>query len=77
MRLRGLCALCVLLLFSACGSSPSLFRQYEYEEEVYLSLDGSATVYVNSSIAALNALRGTTFGASTSAPVDTAPIRAE
>ena len=43
----------------ACGSG--LFRQYEYEEEMYLSLDGSATMYVNSSIAALNALRGTAF----------------
>ena len=29
----------------------ALFRQYEYEEEMYLSLDGTATVYVNSSIA--------------------------
>ena len=28
-----------------------MFRQYEYEEEMYLSLDGTATVYVNSSIA--------------------------
>jgi hypothetical protein len=76
MRLRGLCALGVLFLFSACSSSTSLFRQYEYEEEVYLSLDGSATVYVNSSIAALNALRGTTFDADASARVDTAAVRA-
>jgi hypothetical protein len=61
-----LCALCVpfvvgLIVSSvACGGT-GLFRQYEYEEEVYLSLDGSATVYVNSSLAALNALRGTSF----------------
>ena len=34
-----------------CGSGGSLFRQYEYEEDVYLSLDGTATVYVNRSIA--------------------------
>ncbi|MBW8863097.1 MAG: hypothetical protein JF601_12145, partial [Acidobacteria bacterium] len=59
---RSVCALCLLggLCASACGGS-SLFRQYEYEEDVYLALDGTATVYVNSSIAALNALRGTTF----------------
>lgn len=36
----------------------SIFRQYEYEEEVYLKLDGSASVTINSSIAALIALRG-------------------
>jgi hypothetical protein len=54
----------------------SLFRQYEYEEEIYLSLDGTATVYVNSSIAALNALRGTAFDASPVARVDTSAIRA-
>jgi hypothetical protein len=53
----------------ACSSS-GLFRQYEYEEELYLSLDGSGTMYVNSSIAALNALRGTTFDASPSARFD-------
>ena len=35
---------------------------------MYLSLDGTATVYVNSSVAALNALRGTTF--------DTTPAKA-
>ena len=35
-----------------------VFRQYEYEEDIYLSLDGSATVYVNTSVAALDALRG-------------------
>jgi hypothetical protein len=33
-------------------------RKYEYEEEVFLSLDGSATVYVNASVPALVALRG-------------------
>jgi hypothetical protein len=43
-----------------CGGA-GLFRQYEYEEDMFLSLDGSATVYVNSSIAALDALRGASF----------------
>ena len=41
-------------------------------EEIYLSLDGTATVYVNSSLAALNALRGTSFDASPAARVDRA-----
>jgi hypothetical protein len=35
-----------------------LGREYEYEEQIYLSVDGSATVILNSSIAALVALRG-------------------
>jgi hypothetical protein len=60
VRRYALCGLCVLFVSTAaCGTG--LFRQYEYEEDVYLSLDGSATVYVNSSLAALNALRGTSF----------------
>lgn len=33
-------------------------RQYEYDEDIYLSLDGTASVYVNGSLAALAALRG-------------------
>ena len=72
--LCGLCVLCVLFV-SACSGAASLFRQYEYEEEIYLSLDRSATVYVNSSIAALNALRGTSFDTSPAARVDTAAVR--
>lgn len=58
----------------ACGDG-GFFRQYEYEEEMYLSLDGSATMYVNSSLAALNALRGTSFDARPSARVDLAAVR--
>ena len=74
--LRGLCVpvLIGLVVSTAACRGTSLFRQYEYEEDVYLSLDGSATVYVNGSIAALNALRGTSFDAN--ARVDTEAIRA-
>jgi hypothetical protein len=43
---------------------------------MYLSLDGSATLYVNASIAALNALRGTTFDARPNAQVDIDAVRA-
>jgi hypothetical protein len=74
-RLCVLCGLCVLFVITiACGGT--LFRQYEYEEEVYLSLDGSATVYVNSSLPALNALRGASFDASPAARFDAAAVRA-
>jgi hypothetical protein len=79
-----LCALCVLcvpffLAAEACGGGQSgsgLFKQYEYEEEMYLSLDGSATLYVNTSIAALNALRGTSFDATPNGRTDRDVFRA-
>jgi hypothetical protein len=58
------------------GSGGGFFKQYEYEEDMYLSLDGSATVYVNSSIPALNALRGTTFDERPDARVDRDAVRA-
>jgi hypothetical protein len=77
--LRGLgvpILLALVVSSAACGGTTTLFRQYEYEEEVYLSLDGSATVYVNSSLTALNALRGTSFDTSPAARLDTAAVRA-
>ena len=42
---------------------------------MYLSLDGSATIYVNSSIAALNALRGTSFDTRPRARIDRDAVR--
>ncbi len=57
---------CAALAFTACGNG-GLFRQYEYEEDVYLSLDGSATVYVNGSLAAIDALHGASFDTDPSA----------
>lgn len=41
---------------SACANP--FAPQYEYEEQVYLSVDGAATVVIDSSFAALVALRG-------------------
>jgi hypothetical protein len=67
---------------TACGGGDSdsagggFFRQYEYEEEIYLSLDGTATVYVNASLPALNALRGTMFATAPNAPLDREAVRA-
>ena len=70
------CGLCVLSALTIGCTASSLFRQYEYEEDVYLSLDGTATVYVNASLAALNALRGTAFDTSSAGRVDTGAVRA-
>jgi hypothetical protein len=69
-------AIVLLAAAVAGGRLGGLFRQYEYEEEMYLSLDGSATVYVNSSIAALDALRGAAFDPDPMARLDLAAIRA-
>jgi hypothetical protein len=45
------------LILSACGTR-LVNKQYEYEEEMYLALDGSATLNISASIPALVALRG-------------------
>jgi hypothetical protein len=78
--LYGLGALCIpiaiVLMSGGCGVGSGLFRQYEYEEDIYVSLDGTATVYLNSSIAALDALRGVSFDTNPSSPVDREAIRA-
>jgi hypothetical protein len=49
-------SLALVVAGSACRGV--LKPEYEYEEELYLELDGSATLYVNASVAALVALRG-------------------
>jgi hypothetical protein len=69
----GFALLVALVCTTACAGG--IFRQYEYEEDVYIALDGSATVYVNSSIAALDALRGASFDASPAARFDRTPFR--
>jgi hypothetical protein len=71
-------ALVVVLAWAAssvgCGNG-GVFRQYEYEEDVYLSLDGSATVYVNASVPALDALRGASFDSDPRARIDRDAVR--
>jgi len=74
----ALCAV-FLVLAAACGGSNigSIFgRQYEYEEDLSLSLDGSATLIINSSIPALIALRGLALDPDVSARVDEDALRA-
>lgn len=56
---RLLAALLIAGCLAAAGCRGGGFlRQYEYDEDIYLSLDGSATIYVNASLPALTALRG-------------------
>lgn len=65
----------LMLVAAATAACGGFLRQYEYEEDIYLYLDGTATVYVNSSIAALDALRGASFDPSPAAPVDRQAVR--
>jgi hypothetical protein len=62
MHLRtraALVTIAVALLLGACnGRNGPLGPEYEYEEDLTLRLDGSATLVVNASVPALIALRG-------------------
>ncbi len=74
MRVPAL-ALLIALFASACGGG-LLKKEYEYEEELYLALDGSATLNVNASVAALVALHGADLDVSPRARVDREDVRA-
>ena len=63
-----------VLTLSAC-SGRLVKKQYEYEEEMYLALDGSATLNVNASVPALVALRGMDLNPSPRARFDRDRIR--
>lgn len=73
-------ALCLFLIVAASAcSSPSLGvfgKQYEYEEDLTVSLDGSASLTVNTSLAALSALRGISFDVPPGRNVDRSAVRA-
>ena len=62
-----------LLLLASCARP--FGRQYEYEEEVYIDLDGSATIVVNASLASLAAFHGLDVPIDPAAPIDRDAIR--
>ena len=65
-----------LAIVAAAGCTNPLGRQYEYEEQLYLDVDGSAELVIDSSIAALAALRNLPLDPSFSQPVDRERVRA-
>ncbi|MDQ3168679.1 MAG: hypothetical protein M3Q55_00905 [Acidobacteriota bacterium] len=65
LLVRALPAAALLLMLSACAGGGGFGRQYEYDEQIYLSANGSATIEISASIPALVALHGL--------PLDTAP----
>lgn len=61
---------------SGASCSNVVARKYEYEEDVYLRLDGSATVYVNAAVPALVALRDAPLPLDPAARLDRNDVRA-
>jgi len=67
----------VVLAILASASCRSVLRaKYEYDEDVFLALDGSAIVYLNASVPALAALRGLDLDVDPRARLDRAKVRA-
>jgi hypothetical protein len=62
MHSRTRAALLAIVVAAAmaagCGLPSPLGPEYEYEEDLTLSMDGSATLIINSSVMALDALKG-------------------
>jgi hypothetical protein len=73
VRLAFALMLIAVLASIACGNV--IARKYEYEEEIFLALDGSATVYVNASVPALVALRGVSLPIDPGARLDRMTVR--
>ncbi len=66
----------VAVSFAGVSCSNVISRKYEYEEDVYLRLDGSATVYVNAAVPALVALRDAPLPIDPAARLDRNDVRA-
>ncbi len=66
--------ICTTAAAAACRGG-LLGRQYEYEEDLHLALDGSATLIVNASFPALVALRGLDIDPSPTSRVDRQKLR--
>lgn len=66
----------VAAALAGASCSNVISRKYEYEEDVYLRLDGSATVYVNAAVPALVALRDAPLPLDPAARLDRNDVRA-
>lgn len=64
-----------MAVLTSMACSNVIARKYEYEEEIFLRLDGSATVYVNASVPALVALRGVSLPLDPAARLDRIAVR--
>jgi hypothetical protein len=79
MSLSARAALIAIVMLAAAAASGCkggfLGKQYEYEEDLYLAIDGSATLIVNASIPALVALRGLDIDQAPGSRLDLKKIR--
>lgn len=66
----------MLAAMSGVACREVIARKYEYEEDVYLRLDGSATVYLNAAVPALVALRAAPLPVDPAARLDRNAVRA-
>jgi hypothetical protein len=73
-RLFDIGLVACLLALNGCSGN-LLSRKYEYEEDVYLRLDASATVYINAAVPALIALRGVDLPLDPKARLDRLKVR--
>lgn len=73
-RFAPAAALAIAILTIAACSSP-FGKQYEYEEQIYLSIDGRATVVIDASIPSLVALHRLPLDPSLSSGVDRDQVR--
>jgi hypothetical protein len=69
-------AVVLVALTPVAGCRDAIARKYEYEEDVYLRLDGSATVYLNAAVPALVALRDAPLPVDPAARLDRNAVRA-
>jgi hypothetical protein len=72
---RVACLIALVACLSAACSPRPLVRQFEYEEEMYLDVDGSATIVLNASMPALAAMHGLPVPIDPSVRIDRARVR--
>ena len=73
---RRAIVLVVLAAVASAACRSAFARKYEYDEDVFVDLDGSATVYLNASVPALVALRGVDLDPDPRARLDRNRVRA-
>jgi len=74
-RRRLLAAIAAASILINCGCRSVLPRQYEYDEQFDIALDGAATAYINASVPALVALHGIELDTSPTARLDRPALR--
>jgi hypothetical protein len=66
---------CLVVALSAVSCANPLAQQYEYDEQTYLAIDGSATVVISASVAALVSMRGLALDPAPQARISSDDVR--